>query len=209
MTVRSTIQIIDYGAGNIASVANMIDYVGGTPEIVDSPDQLKCDVKILLPGVGAFDHGMACLEEGGWLPALNECVEAKRTPTLGICLGMQLMCNTSEEGQRPGLGWIDASVRKFVFPVDSALKVPHMGWNRVFASQPDELFSDDPGIEKRFYFVHSYYVSCANEKDIILTCHHGHDFVAGFHRDNIWGLQFHPEKSHRFGMEVFRRFLEV
>ncbi|RDB42171.1 imidazole glycerol phosphate synthase subunit HisH [Halomonas sp. DQ26W] len=202
-------QIIDYGAGNIASVANMIEYVGGEADIVISPDQLKCDVKIILPGVGAFDHGMTCLEEGGWIPALVECVQTKRTPILGICLGMQLMCNSSEEGQRPGLGWIDASARRFTFSADSGLKVPHMGWNRVVVSTCDELVSDETDTEKRFYFVHSYYISCAREEDVILTCHHGHDFVAGFHRENIWGLQFHPEKSHRFGMEVFRRFLEV
>ena len=133
----------------------------------------------------------------------------KRTPTLGICLGMQLMCKSSEEGRRPGLGWIDASARRFAFSVDSGLKVPHMGWNRVIISKPDALVSSDSQIERRFYFVHSYYVSCAHEEDVILVCHHGHDFVAGFHRDNIWGLQFHPEKSHKFGMEIFRRFLEV
>jgi len=206
---QRTIQIIDYGVGNIASVANMIDYVGGTPDVVSSPDKLKCGVKILLPGVGAFDHGMSCLKEGGWLPILEECVQMKRTPTLGICLGMQLMCKSSEEGRRPGLGWIDASARRFAFSVDSGLKVPHMGWNRVIISKPDALVSSDSQIERRFYFVHSYYVSCAHEEDVILVCHHGHDFVAGFHRDNIWGLQFHPEKSHKFGMEIFRRFLEV
>lgn len=209
MTKQATIQIIDYGAGNIASVANMIDYVGGVPEIVNSPDKLTSGTKILLPGVGAFDHGMSCLEEGGWLPVLDECVLTNRTPTLGICLGMQLMCKSSEEGQRPGLGWIDATAHRFKFPNESRLKVPHMGWNRVMVSKPDELVSNEQEIENRFYFVHSYYVICAREEDITLTCHHGRDFVAGFHRDNIWGLQFHPEKSHKFGMEIFRRFLEV
>ena len=209
MTARSTIQIIDYGAGNIASVANMIDHIGGQPEIVSSPDQLKCNTKILLPGVGAFDHGINSLEEGGWLPMLKECVQVKRTPILGICLGMQLMCNSSEEGKVPGLGWIDASVHRFSFAADGVLKVPHMGWNQVSVSKPDELLLDEAATEKRFYFVHSYYVKCARQEDVILTSHHGHDFVAGFHRDNIWGLQFHPEKSHRFGMEIFRRFLEV
>jgi len=206
---KSIVQIIDYGAGNIASVANMIDYVGGIPVVVSSPDKLKCGVKILLPGVGAFDHGMTCLGEGGWLPVLEECVQEKATLTLGICLGMQLMCRGSEEGQLGGLGWIDAFARKFIFPPDSKFKVPHMGWNQVMHCQPDALVCNDPKIDQRFYFVHSYYVNCVREEDVILVCQHGHKFVAGFRRDNIWGLQFHPEKSHKFGMEVFRRFLEV
>lgn len=209
MTAKSTIQIIDYGAGNIASVANMIDYVGGAAEVVSSPDKLNSGTKILLPGVGAFDYGMSCLEDGGWLPALEDCVQIKRTPTMGICLGMQLMCKSSEEGKRHGLGWIDASALRFTFPAGSGLKVPHMGWNRVMVSGGNEPLFRESESEKRFYFVHSYYVNCANDDDVILTCHHGHDFVAGFHRDNLWGLQFHPEKSHKFGMEVFRRFLEV
>lgn len=209
MAAQPRIQIIDYGAGNIASVANMIDYVGGTPEIVNSPEQLECGVKILLPGVGAFDYGMSCLEQGKWLPVLEKCVKTERIPTLGICLGMQLMCKASSEGHRPGLGWIDANVHRFAFVSETGLKVPHMGWNRVSITRPDQLVSDDLDTEKRFYFVHSYYVRCERDEDVILKCHHGHDFVAGFHRGNIWGLQFHPEKSHKFGMEVFRRFLEV
>lgn len=209
MTIRSKIQIIDFGAGNIASVANMIDYVGGTPEIVNSPDKLEYGVKTLLPGVGAFDYGMSCLEQGGWLPVLDQSVITERTPIMGICLGMQLMCKTSEEGRKPGLGWIDATARRFAFSAESGLKVPHMGWNRVTVSKPNELASNDPEEEKRFYFVHSYYVTCEKDQDAFLTCHHGHDFVAAFHRDNIWGVQFHPEKSHKFGMEIFRRFLEL
>ncbi|WP_044874947.1 imidazole glycerol phosphate synthase subunit HisH [Pseudomonas sp. LFM046] len=208
MTSR-TISIIDYGAGNIASVVNMIRHVGGEAEVIDSPDQLTSATKLLLPGVGAFDHGMQCLGNGGWPEKLQGAVMERKVPILGICLGMQLMCLSSEEGTQPGLGWIDARVRRFKFDGNErSLKVPHMGWSSVQVEHDDLLVPCDV-TERRFYFVHSYYVECADRKDVLLSCTYGKEFVAGFHHENIWGVQFHPEKSHRFGMELFRRFLEV
>jgi glutamine amidotransferase len=207
--IKRTISVIDYGAGNIASVVNMIKHVGGEANVISNPGDLANADKLLLPGVGAFDHAMRCLQQGGWLHALNEAVIQRKVPMLGICLGMQLMCNASEEGSEPGLGWIDATVRRFRFDGDLArLKIPHMGWNAVRSVVSDSLSSSE-SLENRFYFVHSYYVECMNKSDEMLICRYGHDFVAGFHRANIWGVQFHPEKSHRFGMALFKKFLEV
>jgi len=203
------ISVVDYGAGNIASVINMIKHVGGEAEVVSTPDALPRVEKLLLPGVGAFDHGIQSLKNGGWMDELNRSALERKVPILGICLGMQLMCLSSEEGQEAGLGWIDAKVLRFDFSGDAVpLKVPHMGWNTVSASRRDPLVSDWQEAQ-RFYFVHSYYVECASRSDVLLKCNYGKEFVAGFHRGNIWGVQFHPEKSHRFGMELFRRFLEV
>ncbi|MFW9270436.1 imidazole glycerol phosphate synthase subunit HisH [Pseudomonas sp. NR3] len=205
---KGKISVINYGAGNIASVVNMIQHVGGEAEIISCPSNLSNVQKLLLPGVGAFGHAMECLKAGGWLPELDHAVLQRKIPTLGICLGMQLMCKTSEEGQEAGLGWIDARVRRFDFTKDAVnLKVPHMGWNVVSISD-DSLISSE-SIDRRFYFVHSYYVDCADKSDEMFICDYGKKFVAGFHRENIWGVQFHPEKSHRFGMELFRKFLEV
>ncbi|WP_323155220.1 imidazole glycerol phosphate synthase subunit HisH [Pseudomonas alvandae] len=205
---KGKISVINYGAGNIASVVNMIQHVGGEAEIISCPSNLSNARKLLLPGVGAFGHAMECLKAGGWLPELDHAVLQRRIPTLGICLGMQLMCKTSEEGQEAGLGWIDARVRRFDFTQDAVnLKVPHMGWNVVSVSD-DSLISSE-SIDRRFYFVHSYYVDCADKSDEMFICDYGKKFVAGFHRENIWGVQFHPEKSHRFGMELFKKFLEV
>lgn len=206
---RRTISVIDYGAGNIASVVNMIRHVGGEADVISSPHDLAHVEKLLLPGVGAFDHAMECLKRGGWLNELNKCVLEREIPVMGICLGMQLMCKSSEEGVAQGLGWVDAQVLKFDFQADSVrLKVPHMGWNAASVVKSDPLFVD-LAIERRFYFVHSYYVDCRNERDVLLSCNYGRRFVAGFRSKNIWGFQFHPEKSHKFGMEIFKRFLEV
>ena len=206
----SKISIIDYGAGNIASVANMVRYVGGESEIVNNPAMLEESQKILLPGVGSFDHGMSAIESNGWKLSLEKAALQRRVPLLGICLGMQLLCKGSEEGTLPGLGWIDASVRKFRFNGEqSSLKVPHMGWNRVCKRREDPLLAERDADLERFYFVHSYYVDCNNYQDVILTCNYGRSFVAGFNHQNIWGVQFHPEKSHRFGMTLFKHFLEI
>lgn len=201
------ISVIDYGCGNLASVVNMIRHVGGTARLLSSPEQLGNAEKIILPGVGAFDHGIGVLREGGWVPTLEAAVLERKVPIMGICLGMQLMTCGSEEGTLPGLGWIDAAAKRFR-PADTRLKVPHMGWNEVRQMRPDSLLPETDGA-RRFYFVHSYRVECNNPNDVLLVAEHGEQFVAAFRHGNIWGFQFHPEKSHRFGMELFRYFLEV
>lgn len=201
------ITIIDYGIGNINSVANMIRHVGGECRVTRDPTDIAAAEKLILPGVGAFDRGMKALLDSGIADALSTAVLGHKTPILGICLGMQLMTGRSEEGYLPGLGWLDAEVRKFRFPDPSGLKIPHMGWNTIFIQRANPLLKSE--YRQRFYFVHAYHVVCADEADVVATCEYGYDFVAAFAHGNIFGLQFHPEKSHRFGMAVMKRFLEM
>jgi glutamine amidotransferase len=199
--------VIDYGSGNLASVVNMIRHEGGEAHIITEPEQLAVADKLILPGVGAFDHGILSLRQRGWITPLEQAVLERKVPIMGICLGMQLLTRGSEEGQEPGLGWLDAHARRFR-PADTKIKVPHMGWNEVRQMREDvslPLISTP----RRFYFVHSYFVECTNPEDVLLECDYGNTFVAAFRRANIWGFQFHPEKSHKFGMEIFRHFLEV
>ncbi len=202
------ISIINYGVGNLASVVNMIHKVGGRAQICHKPLDINHATKILLPGVGAFDHGMQMLHDGGWLPFLNEAVLEKKVPVLGICLGMQLMCNQSDEGCLPGLGWIKASVKRFELTHQSEYKIPHMGWNSVKIVRDNALISVE-NHEQRFYFTHSYHVICDEINDIIAHAKHGYDFTVAFNKENIFGVQFHPEKSHRFGMALIKQFSEL
>jgi len=202
------ISILDYGAGNTNSVIRMIEKVGGRARRVSSSDDVLASEKLLIPGVGAFDHGMNMLHEKGLVDALNKVALEKKIPVLGICLGMQLMCNRSDEGDRPGLGWIDADVTRFLSATTPSLRVPHMGWNTVSIQKNSQLIPRTD-IENRFYFVHSYKVCCHNASDVLTMTHYGQDFVSSFQRHNLYGVQFHPEKSHSFGMKLFRNFLEV
>lgn len=202
------ISIVSYGVGNISSIANMFRHIGVAAQVVDSASAIASVSKLVLPGVGAFDYGLARLRKNGMADALGEAVLGKRIPCLGICLGMQLMCRSSEEGMSQGLGWIDAHVRRFQLPADSQLKVPHMGWNTLKLHRDDGLVPRDDH-RQRFYFVHSYQVQCSNPTDVVATASHGHEFVAAFSRDNIHGVQFHPEKSHRYGMALMKRFAEL
>ena len=202
------ISIVNYGLGNLKSVLNMINKIGGQATIETNPKVLDHADKIILPGVGAFDYSMSNLNKNGWINALNEAVLARKVPVLGICLGMQLMCKSSEEGIIPGLGWIDADVKKFNYPLDSNFKIPHMGWNTVNIKKSNPLITDKEN-EQRFYFVHSYHVVCNNMKDILTTSHHGYEITSAFSHNNIYGVQFHPEKSHRFGMALLKKFIEM
>jgi glutamine amidotransferase len=186
----------------------MITKAGGKASIESDPTILAKAEKIILPGVGAFDHGMSLLQNNGWVEALNEAVIGKSTPILGICLGMQLMCNSSEEGNLFGLGWVDAEVKKILIPNDENLKIPHMGWNTVDIAKPNPLISTNDG-ETRFYFVHSYHVVCNNHQDILATTYYGMDITAAFSQNNVYGTQFHPEKSHRFGMDLMKNFIDL
>jgi glutamine amidotransferase len=201
------ISVLDYGAGNVESVIRMIERAGGAARRISSPTEVLEAEKILLPGVGAFDYGMANLASRELLPALNTVAIEAGIPVLGICLGMQLMCRASEEGTLPGLGWIDAFVRHFNASKDCGLRVPHMGWNTLHVLRENPLLSMD-GEEKRFYFVHSYKVCCNDLADPIANTNYGETFTSAFQRRNILGVQFHPEKSHRFGMALMRKFVE-
>lgn len=203
----SEISVLDYGAGNVSSVIRMIERAGGRARRIYSPAEVAEATKLVIPGVGAFDYGMSQLELRGLLPALTTAALENAVPVLGICLGMQLMCRTSQEGKMPGLGWIDAQVLRFSFTNGGGLRVPHMGWNTIQVPKKNQLFATDAG-EQRFYFVHSYYVACNDPADPIAVTDYGGEFVAAFQRNNLFGVQFHPEKSHRFGMELLSNFLE-
>ena len=200
------ITIVNYGLGNLGSIQNMLKKIGVMDVLIsNNPDDILNADKLILPGVGAFDAGMSKINELGLVPLLNQAVLEQKKPVLGICLGMQLMTLKSEEGQLNGLSWMNAEVKKFQFE-NSELKVPHMGWNFVDIKDSDlKMNLIDPS---RFYFVHSYYIQCHDENDVSITCQYGHDFVAGFRKDNMMGVQFHPEKSHKYGMELMRYFVE-
>lgn len=201
------IVVVDYGLCNVGSVLNMLKRIGAAAEISAEPGRIDAASKLILPGVGAFDNGMTNLDQMGLLPVLNKKAREDRVPVLGICLGMQLLTRRSEEGTRPGLGWIEADTRRFAIPTSMNLRVPHMGWNQITSRGPHPLLE---GLEEdtRFYFVHSYHVCCDNESDSIATAHYGYDFTAAVARGNVMGTQFHPEKSHRFGLRLLRNFVE-
>ncbi|MBN2227233.1 MAG: imidazole glycerol phosphate synthase subunit HisH [candidate division Zixibacteria bacterium] len=204
-TDQQKIVIVSYGLGNLGSIKNMLKKVGFPSVISGNPDDIAAADKVVLPGVGAFDNGMKHIVETGLLPVLNRKVLEEKTPLLGICLGMQLLAKKSDEGKRDGLGWIDAEVRKFDFADQPHLKIPHMGWNYVRKTGDLPLTENLDG-KTRFYFVHSYHVVCRNTADIILTCDYGGEFTCAVQHDNIMGVQFHPEKSHRFGMQLLKNF---
>lgn len=201
------IVIIDYGMGNVASIANMLNKIGSSSVISGDPTVILSAKKLILPGVGAFDTGMRNLDERGLLPVLTAKVCDMKTPLLGICLGMQMLTTRSEEGERPGLGWLSAETRRFKFPDESGLKIPHMGWNTISVEKDSPLFRGN-NEEQRFYFVHSYHVACDNKSDILATTNYGGDFVSAVASENIFGVQFHPEKSHKFGMCLIKNFVE-
>jgi glutamine amidotransferase len=202
------ITIIDYGMGNLGSVKNMFKRIGVESEISGERDVIARAKKLLLPGVGAFDAAMDRIAESGLRDILDEKVLKEKVPTLGICLGMQLLTRGSEEGSNQGLNWLPAQSFKFRFAPDSQLKIPHMGWNRVFEKRSSPLIKDLPE-EPRFYFVHSYYVKCDNENDVLTTTFYGSDFHSIVQKDNVYGAQFHPEKSHKYGMKLLENFAKL
>jgi glutamine amidotransferase len=197
---------IDNGLCNVGSMANMVRKAGGQVRVSADPAQIATAQKLIFPGVGHFGHAMALLRESGLVEVLQDAVIERKIPILGVCLGMQLFSRHSEEGDADGLGWIDARTIRLT-PGDPALKVPHMGWNAIQPTRPDPLFSglDD---EARFYFVHSYHVVCNDPADVLARTTHGAPFVCAVRRENIWGVQFHPEKSHRYGLALMKAFVE-
>jgi glutamine amidotransferase len=201
------VTIIDCGIGNIKSVQRMFEAAEGSAEIVDDPAQLGTPRRIALPGVGAFDAGMSALQEG-WIEPLSRLALEQGVPVLGICLGMQLLCRRSEEGVKPGLGWIEADIVKLDTGGDPKLKIPHMGWSEVTATRANPLIPADEG-EQRFYHVHKYRALCDDQQDVLATAVYGTSFTTAVNRGNIYGVQFHPEKSHRFGLALMRRFLSI
>lgn len=202
-----SIVVIDYGMGNIGSIANMIKFVGSKSVVTSDEKIIAKASKIILPGVGHFDRAMQNIQQLNLQDVITYKAMEEKIPFLGICLGMQLMCNRSEEGNLDGLKFIDAEVSHFNFDHDSHLKIPHMGWNTVIRNKNTPILEnlDD---NSRFYFVHSYFVKCNNESDTLTYTDYGGKFTSAFATDNLVGVQFHPEKSHKFGVTLFKNFIE-
>ena len=204
------IGIIDYGLGNVASVINMLKKINEHDVIFSNniTELGKCE-KLILPGVGAFEKGMENLKKANLISFLKDKVENDQIPILGICLGMQLLTRFSEEGDAEGLGFIQAKTKKFNFEMESPFPIPHMGWNYVKVVRNNKILKEDENLKMKFYFVHSYYVECQNENDVITTSNYGIDFCSSFNNNNIYGVQFHPEKSHIYGEQLFREFVSI
>jgi len=202
------IAIVDYGMGNLGSVQNMLRKLGAESVRTSDPSEIAQADRLILAGIGGFDGAVERLEVAGLTTVLNEQVIDRGVPILGVCLGMQVMANSSTEGVRPGLGWLDAEVIRFDFPEERRLPIPHMGWEVVEPTRPSPLFDlTDP--ERRFYFSHAFHLICRDQTDVAATATYGYEFAAAVQHENILGTQFHPEKSHMFGLEVYRRFVEL
>ena len=203
------IVIVDYGVGNLGSILNMLKRIGKPAIISSAKNDIQNAEKLILPGVGSFDYGMEQLAEYDLIGILNDKVLVHKTPVLGICLGVQLFARSSEEGQKNGLGWIDMDVVRFnkdQMPFD--LKIPHMGWSDVSIKNKSPLFKemfDEP----RFYFVHSFHMKPAQSDDILTITQYGYEFVSAVEKENIIGVQFHPEKSHKYGMKLLQNFVDL
>ena len=194
--------MVDYGLGNLGSVVNMLKRVGTESRIVSTPEQILKSDRLLLPGIGAFDTGMRLLGELGLIPAIQEFPATGR-PVFGICLGMQLLLDSSEEGHAAGLGLIHG--RSVRFAEEPGIRVPHMGWNLVEMRRPDPLVADLPE-ESRFYFVHTYRVVPDDDADVLGVTQYGVPFASMIRAGNVMGAQFHPEKSHAFGKQILKNF---
>jgi glutamine amidotransferase len=206
----TTISVIDCGSGNVGSVLRMVEKVSGAARRISTAEEVCIAEKIILPGVGRFDHGMRLLLEHDLIEALHFVANEKKTPLLGICLGMQLLFDASEEGELPGLGLIPGRVIRFGSGAPQ-LKVPHMGWNEVDVRKNNDLIPLCVAEQERqrFYFVHSYHAVCRDSNDVLATVDYGGDVTAAVSRGRVYGTQFHPEKSHSFGMSLMKRFVNL
>ncbi len=203
------IEIIDYGLGNTQAFVNIYQRLDIPVGLAKKAEDLSEATHIILPGVGAFDWAMSRLDMSGMLEMLNHLVIDKKIPVLGVCVGMQIMAKSSEEGTSDGLGWIDADVRRFDAEyMQKTISLPHMGWNDVESRDNSDLFND-MGKDARFYFLHSYYFSPNNASNVIASTVYGKQFAAAVRRDNVYGVQFHPEKSHSWGIQLLKNFAGI
>ena len=202
------VTIVNYGMGNLGSVQNMLKRIGVKSIISSDINEIEKAEKILLPGVGAFDAAISKIDELNLRPVLTYMAKEKKVPFLGICLGMQLLTESSEEGVLKGLNFVPAKTIKFKFPENSDLKIPHMGWNLV-SKKTESVLTENFTDEFRFYFVHSYHVKCDNPINSILTTNYGYEFDSAIQNENVFGAQFHPEKSHKYGMQLLSNFANI
>lgn len=198
------IAIVDFDIGNISAIVNMLQRLGIACCVTKDSQEIEQADHIILPGNGAFDACMKNLRASGLIPVLEQQVLKRCVPLLGICVGAQMLGNGSAEGVEPGLNWLQMRVERF--PDQPDLRIPHMGWNHVEATKTNHLLTDSMALDTRFYFVHSYYMKPQNPAEILLSAHYGVNFAAGVVRSNIVGVQFHPEKSHRFGKKLLSAF---
>jgi glutamine amidotransferase len=202
------IKIVDYGLGNISALLNVYKRLNIPAARATTPDDLRTASKLVLPGVGAFDHAMDLIEQSGMRETLDELVLVRRVPVLGICVGMQILSRSSDEGTKPGLGWIPGQVKALKLLRPSGLMLPHLGWNDVRPVAPTRLFAQLES-DARFYFLHSYYLACEREQDVAAVCEYGVDFACAVSSGNIHGVQFHPEKSHHYGTQLLKNFADL
>ena len=200
--------VVNYGMGNISSVVKKLKIVGANYKIINSSNCFEDVDKLILPGVGHFEKAMQNLKKGNLVGPLNNSVLEKKIPVLGICLGMQLMALSSEEGKSNGLGWFDAKVRKFNIQDKLNFKVPQMGWNTISINKKSDLMKNISN-QSEFYFIHSFYIKCNKEEDILNTTVYESEFVSGIQKGNIFGVQYHPEKSHEIGEKMFKNFIQI
>lgn len=199
------LKILDYGVGNVAAFKNVFHRLGIVCESATTAEDVLSADKLILPGVGAFDHAMSMFNSSGLRDAVETMVMDKQTPIIGICVGMQMLGNSSEEGTLSGLGWIPGIVKKFNFSDGNGIQVPHMGWNTIEQAREYSLFAG-LGNSPSFYFLHSYYFSPSEHSHSAATCEYGSDITIAIARDNVYGVQFHPEKSHSNGHQLLRNF---
>lgn len=203
------ITIVDYGLGNVRAFLNIYNRLNIPAVTARTAADLSGASRIILPGVGAFDHAMERLDQSGMRATLDDLVFAKRVPVLGVCVGMQILAHDSAEGSQPGLGWVDGHVRSFgTWEPAKRLPVPHMGWNDVTPNTATRLFR---GLEcdARFYFLHSFFFECMKDEDVLAVSQYGASFSSAVQHDNVYGVQFHPEKSHHFGTQLLKNFGEL
>ena len=203
------ITIVNYGVGNIRAFTNIYKKLNIPIKIAQTVEDLKGATKLILPGVGAFDHAMEQLQHSGMRECLDELVIQNNVPVVGICVGMQMLAHSSDEGILPGLGWMDASVKKFdISKINYSTHLPHMGWNDIKSVKQNDILK---GLENnaKFYFLHSYYFHCNNQTDTIAVTEYGIEFSCAVNKNNIYGVQFHPEKSHQYGIQLLNNFANL